>query len=171
MWLFLKNGFFSVVQHRTDDGLLVARARHRDDADWLAQSLNLNDAPDAAGYAVIVSFASDYPFRVIVKREVFARFLASQAWGLDYDNFKNAAAAVDPARSPIYHDVWATMTRLTPPSAPRRWLSLRLAPQFQGDEPDEPASYWGDDGQPGLPFDEPATLPPVRRLQWGPHEP
>lgn len=98
MWVFLNDAFVSAVQHRSDPGLLVVRAR-------FAQDLN-RLFPKAK---VTSSDATDYRFRVIVKREEFAQVMFDRAMSIDYGNFKDSVP--EKWRHDVYAGVWSVMWR------------------------------------------------------------
>ena len=49
MWLMTTRGFFSVVEHREDDNILLIRARCKQDIEALADLVALSAAAVAAG--------------------------------------------------------------------------------------------------------------------------
>jgi len=97
MWLFLNDGFISVVANRDDDQTLLVRARRADDIERIFGA----DTP------VVVTPAADYRFRAVIPRAVVAQVLADHIQKIDYPNFKNSI------RDESYHDaalrVWQTM--------------------------------------------------------------
>lgn len=95
MWLFLPQGFVSVVAHRDNDGLLV-RARHAEHLRALFPEKEQTVLPTA-----------DYRYRVLASRQELADVMADHVATMDYDNYKAAIPEHD------YHDacldVWRTM--------------------------------------------------------------
>lgn len=110
MWTITRSGFYSTVQLETDPGLLVVRCRRRADMEAFARFANTE--------LIVFSRDRDYPYRVVVRHELWASFLAREALAIDYSNFKDEIALEDPARSWILGDVWATLMRL---EATERW--------------------------------------------------
>jgi hypothetical protein len=94
MWLCLRDGFISVVEHRRRPGVLVVRARNPDHLRKLFP-----------GKKIYVRKGSDYPARVFVKRYEFAEFLVRQASEIDYSNFKNAVTD-DELHDNMYLKMW-----------------------------------------------------------------
>jgi hypothetical protein len=86
----------------------MVRARARVDLERLIEKLPQIPGEQAA--EILDTPTADYPFRIFVERSVWAAYLASAAWNMDYTNFK-ARAAVGAARSSAYHAVWSRMIR------------------------------------------------------------
>ena len=81
MWLFTNTGFVSAVSNGND---LMVRARDRESLEPIAES---------AKTAIISTPQSDYPYRVIVTHEIFAKWVAHMASNIAYKNFKSEVAA------------------------------------------------------------------------------
>jgi len=114
MWIMTTMGFFSVVQSaRRLDGRDEVMVRARCEEDIAGFVASLDGAPWSTPLdrgPVIDTPRADYPFRVIVKREAFARWLAGEVMRLDYGNFKNEVAKTDPDRSHgPYMRVWSAL--------------------------------------------------------------
>lgn len=94
MWVMTTKGFYSVVE--TKDGMAMVRTRDRADLEALV---------DATGTAapILETSHADYPFRVIVTKEEWARFVYDEARAIDYSNFK---AAVTKRQGGLRHDVY-----------------------------------------------------------------
>ena len=103
MWIFTEQGYFSVVQDRSDTGRLLVRTRLRGDLERLrAKEPRLGPTREDAG--------TDYRFRADIPREAFAELLARLAMELAYGNFKGRVEEVDgPGRETLYMKVWTTM--------------------------------------------------------------
>ena len=104
MWLFTKNSFISVVQHRErpDDVLVRARAKNHL-VRFFAENADQIQRDDEA----------DYRWRLIIsKQELAGRISAYVLQSLDYDNFKASQEADDPAWSRFLHAVWGEGLRL-----------------------------------------------------------
>jgi hypothetical protein len=105
MWVFTRHGFFSVVAgDPAPDGmpLVMVRARVRADLERLAESEQLGPILEWPG--------RDYPYRVIVPRDTWARLMFEAASDIDYSNFKGMTAReLGHARAGLYHDVWDVM--------------------------------------------------------------
>ena len=109
MWLFTKQGFYSVVLAADRDGqppdTLAVRARRRQDLESLRRL-----AP-ALGQIVSMHHR-DYPFRCFIRRDEFCRLLADLGEKIDYENFKDTIASKSPARARLYAVVWGVMQDL-----------------------------------------------------------
>lgn len=95
MWIFLKNGFFSIVADRDEPRNLLVRSRFLGDIERVFHVCSV-ETPTA-----------DYRYRVSVKREEVLAALSFQTATMEYGNFKNSVE--DKTRLPAYHDVWGTM--------------------------------------------------------------
>lgn len=103
MWTITTSGFYSTVRHETDPGLVVVRCRRRADMDVFARFSQ-----------AVITFTRDrdYPYRVVVRHELWAGFLFREAMSIDYPNFKDEIALDDPGRARLYALVWQTLMRL-----------------------------------------------------------
>ena len=81
MWLFTYTGFVSAVSNGND---LMVRARDRESLEPIAES---------AKTEIISTPQNDYPYRVIVTHEFFAKWVAHMASNITYKNFKSEVAA------------------------------------------------------------------------------
>ena len=109
MWLFAKQGFYSVVLAADRDGqppdTLAVRARRRQDLESLRRL--------APALSVVVSMRHrDYPFRCFIRREDFSRLLADLGGKIDYENFKEEIASKSRFRAKLYGIVWGVMKHL-----------------------------------------------------------
>lgn len=117
LWIITTHGMFSAVQHKTDPNFLVVRSRVKADALHLAQfvlDVGDSEAPEAKDLLVTYEH-SDYPWRVIMYRDTFASFLATQVHQdlLNYGNFKDAVKARQGAqRAATYSKVWTALLAL-----------------------------------------------------------
>jgi len=105
MWLFTKDGFYSVVKNKyCGPDEVAVRARTNDDI------LNFCLATKTPTKRTIRTPEADYLFRVHVSREVFTNYVHECADQIDYPNFKNKAIAPgDHARSDAYHKCWEAL--------------------------------------------------------------
>lgn len=104
MWLFTKNSFVSVVQHRERPDDVLVRARVKKHLTRLFPEKAKEIFQDAK---------ADYHWRLILsKQELAARISAYILQSLDYDNFKAAQEADDPAWMRFLHAVWGEGLRL-----------------------------------------------------------
>lgn len=108
MWLFTRNGFYSVVLAAPEDhqppSTLAVRARVRDDLEALCADKSLlitkiHETPHR-----------DYPYRCYMLRAEFSKLLAKLGNEIDYSNFKDEVAERQgEARAHWYTRVWAIM--------------------------------------------------------------
>lgn len=102
MWMFSREGFFSVVA--VNASRVQVRARRRADLVNLRKRGlrgRILSTPDA-----------DYPFRVITTKVLWAKIAASMSHSINYDNFKNEVKRTDTDRAEIYSDVWRVLLAL-----------------------------------------------------------
>jgi hypothetical protein len=85
MWIYTPTGFISAVAKSKNSADLTVRARDRKSLDGLA---------DHSGAKVQLGGGTDYPYRVVVSRELFKHWMTTQIDQLDYSNFKNEASRV-----------------------------------------------------------------------------
>lgn len=81
MWLFTNTGFVSAVSNGEE---LMVRARDKESLGPIAES---------ARTEIISTPQNDYPYRVIVTHEFFAKWVAHMASNITYKNFKSEVAA------------------------------------------------------------------------------
>ena len=80
MWIFTETGFVSAVEDAKDTENVSVRAR--DKASLVAVST-------ATGQPIRRSPDGDYPYRVFISKAAFASWLADEALGISYRNFKS----------------------------------------------------------------------------------
>lgn len=102
MWIFCKDGFFSAVEHRSDDSKVMVRARLKRDITRLAKRFKAK---------VIELPNRDYAYRIVIDKTDWATYAANTAAEIDYDNFKNAVHD-GTARDHAYMRVWSAMYQL-----------------------------------------------------------
>ena len=109
MWLFTRNGFYSVVQDKKDERLIQLRARIKDDLENLfafaAKELKI------ALPAIISTPQADYAYRVVVERTVWIKLASALAEEIDYCNFKDEVHG-EHDRDDAYLGVWSEMHQL-----------------------------------------------------------
>ena len=97
MWLFSKNSFVSVVQHRTQPHNVLVRARVKSHLARLLPNKQIHEDSEA-----------DYHYRLVVTKKEFAKAVSDYIMqSLDYDNFKAAQGTGDPTWTRFLHAVWA----------------------------------------------------------------
>ena len=105
MWVFSKIGFVSVVAHRELKGMLLVRARLREDLEHVAARLT---EAGVTGAECEESPQADYRFRLVCPRAAMAELLKSLTNEIDYDNFKNSVHG-NPVRDRAYMSCWSAM--------------------------------------------------------------
>lgn len=115
MWVFTKYGFYSAVCARQGEGepgqpidpdrtMIRARAREH------LEALQARFPEELGAYGVREFARSDYPCRLFVPKDVWARVLAALASEIDYGNFKSQvddSLGADYARA--LHRTWSVM--------------------------------------------------------------
>ena len=123
IWLFTEDGFYSGVSYdrtRDYDGLHSSRPELADDPIMEGRILlvRTRDEEDmkrlVAKFAVPIGYRStpraDYPFKVLLAREEWARYLSEAARDLDYPNFKSRVQQRSGShRHDVYLRVWSAM--------------------------------------------------------------
>lgn len=121
MWLFTQYGFYSVVcardlagnPTRVDPDTLMVRARSRKHLETLQ-----NRFPQLAASKITESLNTDYRFRMVVTKTIWAEVARELAAEIDYGNFKERAErrSHDDRYVDALHAVWGVMERLQRPS-------------------------------------------------------
>lgn len=108
MWAMTSTGgFFSAVEHRQDNSLLMVRCRAEADADYIAKKTDTT--------VIRSNGKADYEFRVVVSKARFAAFIMTEIMDIDYDNFKNSVKKRQgSARANVYMSVWSALCKLQP---------------------------------------------------------
>ena len=128
MWVFTTSGFYSVVKKPgcTADELEV-RGRCRKDLEVLKRRTGVKSK-------ILTNAGTDYPFRLRINREIWAKFLAESAMEIDYPNFKdevlsnkNDSLRTRKHRHDVYHEVWKALLSLSETSRKKKryiWRDL-----------------------------------------------
>lgn len=105
MWVFTKDGFFSVVQKHEQAGtqMLTIRARNRSDLVKAKKAMGIKRCK------IISKGGTDYEFRMVLPKIKWAAYLNQQTIDLDYENFKNEVHKIDHKRAGIYSRVWSEL--------------------------------------------------------------
>ena len=118
MWLFTRDGFFSVVCARQGDGahgrsvdlskVMVRALSHRH-----LEALKARHDQHLAACDIVEFPGSDYACRLFVDKATWTTVVADMADDIDYDNFKAAVGrhrpSADRASEAALHDVWQVM--------------------------------------------------------------
>jgi len=95
MWIFTKDGFFSIVQHKDSPHYMMVRARAKDD---LQAAFGPGD--------ILESVGSDYRFRKTVPRAVVADYLSKALAEVDYESVKDNIDKGEQDRHDMLYKVW-----------------------------------------------------------------
>lgn len=105
MWIFTDFGFFSIVAHRSREGVVLVRGRVEEDLREFAKRAG---SPEG----VFEDQWADYRYRLEVPSEVAAKVISDEMKSMDYDNFKaHVSETQGLGRESIYAEVWATLNR------------------------------------------------------------
>jgi len=102
VWIFARQGFVSVVEHRERRRMLLVRGRFAGDVEAVF--------PEAEGQVVETPDA-DYRFRAELDRTAVALRLVDLVFELDYPNFKASLPPEALDRREVYSDVWHLMAQ------------------------------------------------------------
>lgn len=105
MWIYSKDGFFSVVETNKDN--FTVRARCIQDIKKLLSHKTLSDKK----YEIITGAGTDYEYRTVMKKEDLKNYINEMVMNINYDNFKNATCSEDNDRHDAYMDCWSAMLR------------------------------------------------------------
>lgn len=105
MWIFCKQGFVSIVKHRLLPGMLLVRARVRDD---IENFVRLLDEISGKKHPVEETPDADYRFRTVACKRLVAKVVSRIAGEIDYPNFKDEVHG-DRQRDLAYMKVWRAM--------------------------------------------------------------
>lgn len=140
MWLQTTDGFFSVVEHRDNDELVLIRARTREDL----ENLTRYDAEGFDDEHIIEDLAADYQWRLIAPRAAWLEVLTKLTNEIDYDNFKDAVKKKQgPERASLYMSIWTVLRRLQYGN-PEKGSKYGLLGQYSFDD-EELEEGWTDD--------------------------
>lgn len=112
MWLFTRDGFYSIVQHRDSADIVQVRARTREDLVDLAKAIGMpNTGNEETG--IMEDPRADYRWRLNVPRETMAWYTSEAVKGIDYTtSVKTAIGKGDPKRKSALMRVWSAMMSL-----------------------------------------------------------
>jgi hypothetical protein len=98
MWIFNKDGFFSVVQKPDQRGteFVTVRSRSKKDIVNCVNAMNLSEKE------IIANAGTDYEYRVEVSKNVWSDYISQTIQTIDYDNFKHEIEEHDVERANVY---------------------------------------------------------------------
>jgi hypothetical protein len=103
MWMFSKEGFFSVVKDEyCEADELMVRSRWKQDLICLSERIG-------SKAEIIVIKHADYRYRLKVKREDWVGYCTKAASEIDYSNVKGTIAHGDRERSRAYMGCWHSL--------------------------------------------------------------
>ena len=144
MWLQTTDGFFSVVEHRDNDELVLIRARTREDL----ENLTRYDAEGFDDEHIIEDLAADYQWRLIAPRAAWLEVLTKLTNEIDYDNFKDAVKKKQgPERASLYMNIWTILRRLQYGNPEKRDLlgQYSFDDDYLDDDEFQPKNWTDDD--------------------------
>ena len=104
MWVFTREGFFSVVHDRycePDEVMILARK---------AEDIErLTDALEGRVGLVLEFKHTDYRYRMAVKKITWAEYLRRSSMEIDYENYRDLIAADDKDRYEAYSKCWNSL--------------------------------------------------------------
>lgn len=109
MWTMTQDGFFSTVASDRDPDKFLVRTRALDDVLFLQAWILREHGVDVE---VTVKEKSDYPWRLIIDRELWGSYLVYATEQLDYTNFKDRIHEVNEPRAQVYTQVWWNLLKV-----------------------------------------------------------
>lgn len=110
MWVFLKDGFLSIVVPQEQDVPAKMKAMHEDGSLLVVRARRRGEIERVFRYAKVEAWRGrDYAFRAFIPRHVVAKTMARLVYELNATNFKSSVK--DDARHDAYMDVWSVMQR------------------------------------------------------------
>lgn len=109
MWIFNKDGFFSVVQKPDQKGteFVTVRSRSKKDLKNLIYKIS-TDIP----VKIDESSGTDYEYRIVISKKDLGQYMWINVQKINYDNFKNVIAKKNKGRALIYSDIWLRLLSL-----------------------------------------------------------
>jgi len=119
MWIFTKDGFFSVVQkpHQRKNNMVTVRGRDKKDLQRFIKAAGLQPS------TLIDNEGTDYEFRVEVDKDTWKIYLDGLVDGINYDNFKHEVQLNNAERARVYMDVWSALLKIADRTA-RKFFTL-----------------------------------------------
>lgn len=107
MWVFTKNGFYSVCANKDNRELMHVRAQFREDIEHLRSVISRTYVPEEMQETPL----GDYRFRVNVTRSAWNYFVEKESESVDYTKFKPAVKDKSDIRKESYLAVFNEMMR------------------------------------------------------------
>lgn len=97
MWIYLYDGFFSIVSPEPNSDELLVRSRYKGDIERVFEVDSTK------------SEFTDYPYRAYICRKKVAEIIQKEVLNICYKNFKNSVPDVYPDKQDDYMQVWTVM--------------------------------------------------------------
>jgi hypothetical protein len=98
MWIFLNDGFFSIVESYEDKSKFLVRARIKGDLERVFGDHEVLETP-----------YNDYRFRMILDKKYVTNIIANRIENIDYSNFKNSISPKLESLKSACSKVWRVM--------------------------------------------------------------
>jgi hypothetical protein len=105
MWIATTDGFYSTVRKPDQTDELTVRSRARIDLEKLGKKIGRD-------VNILENSGTDYPFRIVIAKEVWRDYLKLSAMDITYDNFKATIDPQDYRREDAYFGVWSALFKL-----------------------------------------------------------
>ena len=103
MWVFTKDGFYSIVSKDCQPNEVQIKTRSELDLHNLCNKLNISPP-------IIKEEFDGYPYRTIINKNLWISYLTDYVNDIDYDNVRNHIIdREDNQRKDAYKKVWKTM--------------------------------------------------------------
>jgi len=103
MWLFTKQGFFSVVSKDFSKDEILIKTRSKNDLINLCQKLKIDTEKVQEDF-------DNYPFQLVVKKDIFISYLSDYVYEIDYESVQdNIIVDKDNERKKAYKTIWQAM--------------------------------------------------------------
>jgi hypothetical protein len=109
MWLFTRNGFYSVVRDKADARHVQVRARIENDLEKLTSFVR--NAVGVELPTIISTPNADYAYRIVIEQSLWVRIASALAGDVNYTNFKDEVHGEDD-RDAAYMRIWSAMNDL-----------------------------------------------------------
>ncbi|MBS3955420.1 MAG: hypothetical protein KGZ88_20935 [Methylomicrobium sp.] len=96
MWIVKNDSFLSIVEDRSNNGMLMVRGRLKGDIEAVFPGAKVERTPRA-----------DYLYRAFLPRAEVKKAIAESIDSIDYDNFKGSVQ--NQSRYDIYMKLWEVM--------------------------------------------------------------
>ena len=109
MWVFTKQGFYSVViDNYCNYGELMVRSRVRVDLERLIEKI-ASDNGGGFKADILTLDSAEYRYRVKIKAYQWVKYVAKAAADIDYESVKDTITWHEPERSTAYYGCWQAL--------------------------------------------------------------